>query len=301
MNNKTNFYANAHSVTATTTVSGVGKYEIDKVYELTNLDGFGYVNGNRAINIANKKFLKQQIENGDAPFFPPIIVNINTMHILDGQHRKEASCELWEKGSKHKIRVLFTDIPVEKESTVTHNLNLSRNWKKSDYYNHAKFMEQTSKEDGQPSNFEILEEFCKEHEFLHKVKKNGDISKLYYRYAGYLIYGTNIDKKIKEGYLDDITPEMLDSAEELYNDISTLIYQMELNNNTFSWLEAFIIAMSKIRHTKLYQSVRGKVGMVNLAKQINSNMDKTLVCSHLEWHSRISDCLLEIYEDMNKI
>lgn len=298
---KNTFQANANCVTATTTVSGVGKYEVGKVYDFTNLDAFGYVKGNREINIANKNFLKQQIVNGDAPFFPPIIVNINTMHILDGQHRKEASCELWEKGSQHQIHVLFVDIPIEKEDTVMYKLNLARNWKKADYYNHAKYVEQSSKADGQPSNFEILEDFCKEHEFLHKVKKNGEIGKLFYRYAGYLIYGYNVDKKIKEGHLDDITPEMIDEATELYNDVSTLVYQMELNENTFSWLEAFIIAMCNISDTKLYKSIKSKVGMVNLAKQINSNMDKTLVCSSVEWYSRIYDCLHEIYEDMNKI
>lgn len=293
--------ANADCVPAPTIISGVGKYEVNRVYDFTNLDDFGYVKGNREINIANKNFLKQQIINGDAPYFPPIIVNINTMHILDGQHRKEASCELWEKGSQHKIHVLFVDIPIEKEDTVMYKLNLARNWKKADYYNHAKFVEKVSKKDGQPSNFEILEDFCRNHEFLHKLKKNGEVGKLFYRYAGYLIYGYNVDKKIKEGRLEDITSDMIKEAECLYNDISTLVYQMGLNDNTFTWFEAFIIAMSNISKTKLYKSIKAKVGMTNLAKQINSNMDKTLVCSSVEWRSRIYDCLSEIYEDMNKI
>lgn len=97
---------------------------------------YGVNQENRAYNRQHLQRLEKQCLTS-LEAMPPITINVNTNHIIDGQHRLKAYQTLCENGQldkDSKIKVMLVDIPVEEEKAAIINANTnSKNWTLDDY------------------------------------------------------------------------------------------------------------------------------------------------------------------------
>jgi hypothetical protein len=226
------------------------------------------------------------------PFIACIEVDINTMGIVDGQHRFEAFKQAWDRGYTGAIEVRFLDIPSEVYNDIVRDKNIhSKNWTIKDYKRAAML-------NGNPAMLKI-NEFCMSHDLLHgKVKKDGT-APIKDRYAMAFLKGANVTKEIKNGTLK-ISKDDIEYAEEIYNEIYILLQELQFKSiNT--WFESFIQAWYDIRRDSRLLKRFESVGIENYYNEVH-NMDRTNNTSKYEWKERFITILQSVEEKkLNKI
>lgn len=104
------------------------------------------------------------IKNGNMDKFPPIIVDINTLQILDGNCRFKAMIKVLEKNALEniKLRVIYEDVAEEDFDNRVIELNQGqKSWSLLDFiYNYSLRGNE---------NYKRLIDFCKSEDTLHKV------------------------------------------------------------------------------------------------------------------------------------
>lgn len=208
--------------------------DYDRIYHYTTaeaLNNFVFVNFNRdtyAKNVA--KILKQiKDETHGSTFIPAIVVDINTMIVVDGQNRYEAFKKALSEGREVDVRVIYVNVPNEYLDTLIKVLQDGKKWGNPDYFHRAIANNNVA--------CKKIEEWCENHRELC-VDKGG----LNRSYAMSFIYGKRVDKEVKDLTLT-ITKKQLDYSEQIYTEVLGMFKAMKykracfLEGMTQSWYE----------------------------------------------------------------
>lgn len=184
----------------------------------------------------------KSIGEGNFDRFPPIIVDINTLTIVDGNCRDAAAIKALLSGivDKLTLRVMYIDVkPDELDKVVIDYNTTSKAWTTVNFiYNFSK---------RGITSFTKLIEFCNNSEYLHD--KNGKIKP---RYAVAILNKpiddlkdtsmTLTDEELKEG------KKALDEAVEIKNFI-----EKNDHDNGASWFEYFLRGWAEFRRDYLIE------------------------------------------------
>lgn len=259
-----------------------------RIYDLSKADceELGIVlNGVRLCDEKHIKEIANPIINS-SPFIPCIEVDINTMGIVDGQHRFEAYKRAWASGFTGTIEVRFLDIPKESYDDVVRDKNIhSKNWTVKDYMQAAKRKENNA--------MIIIDDFCDTHDLLHgKVKKDGTSPKKY-RYAMAFLKGANVTNEIKNCTLK-ITKDEIEYAEEIYPEVERLLKELNFSPSG-AWFESFVQAWYDIRRDYRLVKRFANIPMESFYSHINK-MERATTTSKETWKERFIG-ILQVVED----
>lgn len=234
--------------------------EIDKIYYFTKEDceKIRFLHGNRVVNKSHVKSLLKDLKKGDGEYFPPILVDINTFCIADGQHRLAAFKLLWEdEENTTPIRVLFYDYDSKFLERVIKMNNNQKKWTIKDYaVSNAKMGSEAILK---------LNEFCNSCPLLFNRKKNEPI----YRYATALIFGKNLTNKIKKNELK-VEEDEVNFGFELYGECEFILNTLNiLQDKTGAWLESFFSAWYDIRTDNLYNQTLKDIKLPDMCDYID--------------------------------
>lgn len=265
--------------------------DFKKIYDLTKEESEKYsLNGIRLINDKHVNEIYASIMSG-ATYIPPVEININTMGIIDGQHRFMAYKKAWDNGYEGTMEARFLDIPVDDEPMVIQEKNThSKNWTITDF-------RRASSRNGNSAVI-ALEEFAKKHSLCHGKLKYTDRTKeeidwdktaIKERYAMAFLKGTNVSKELKENKLK-ISKDDIEYAESIYPEVERLMAEAQFNK-TAAWFESFVQAWFDFRRDIRYVKRMNNVGLENYYKYVNT-MDRFTTTSKDEWDERFKNILL---------
>lgn len=265
-----------------------------KIYDLTfeDCEKLGItLNGVRLTDNKHIKEIAYPILNS-TPFISCIEVDVNTMGVVDGQHRFEAYKLAWQSGYNGTMEVRFLDIPKEQYNDVVRDKNIhSKNWTVKDYIRAAQLNENPA--------MAIIDEFCLSHNLLHgKVKKDGSTPKKY-RYAMAFLKGANVTNEIKNSTLK-INKDDIEYAEELYDEVERLLIELQFKPSG-TWFEAFVQAWYDIRRDTRLVKRFNNISIEHFYNEVYS-MDRATSTSKYEWKERFIGILQKIENKMlNKL
>lgn len=179
------------------------------------------------------------INDGGTDRFPPIIVDINTMQIVDGNCRFEAILKVIKETKKDLgLKVVFINVPEDEFDDYVIRYNEGhRNWTLLDYiYNLEK---------RGISSFTKFIEFCEDNTGLYDHKKN-DISPRY----GAAALGIPQSSLKKRDFT--LTKEQIDHGKTVAYEADKLraLFSSDLKANGGGWYEAYLRAWSEFRFGK---------------------------------------------------
>lgn len=189
---------------------------------------------NRLINHAHVSKIKEQMLEYFNNF-PPININKQTMHVIDGQHRLKAFQKLIDDGllpAETKIPVMYSSMPedIEREAIINANTN-SKNWSIDDYMVSYAY-----------DNIEYrrLDEWAKAHTLTFDGKKSK------FRYAAAMLKRKSCLSILKNGEFK-ITDDDLRMGELIHSELLEILNVLNkpLNGN---YIEAITIAWASVRH-----------------------------------------------------
>lgn len=201
------------------------------------------------------------LKNGGMDKFPPIIVDINTLMIADGNCRENACIELLNDGliSDITLRVIFEDIPEEEFDDRVIQLNQGqKSWTTVDFiYN---YMLRGN------DSYKKLIDFCMSEETLHK--KDGKINP---RYAGAAL---RLSPKDLTNASMSITEEDVEIGKRVVNEAAEIRkkFSEESKANGGGWYEPYLRAWAEFRDTL------GNIAFEDYLKEVS----KTLKCRKKE-------------------
>ena len=175
------------------------------------------------------------IKNGGMDKFPPIVVDINTLQIIDGNCRFMAMSDVLNDGSMDlTLRVVYEDASEEEFDQRVIDLNQGqKSWGLLDFIYNFSLREN--------ENYKRLIEFCESEPTLHK--KDGNIIP---RYAGAALL-----KKVND--LKNSKLELTDEEVEIGHKVveeATLIrkkFSEDVNANGGGWYESYLRAWAEFR------------------------------------------------------
>ena len=197
---------------------------------------------------------------------PPITVNTRTGRLIDGQHRVRAVVRMIEQGKlpkDYKYDVMFVDIPEEDERAEVINANIhSKGWTQLDYIKF--YMEDVC--DDVANSYKMLDAWCRHHPLTAPKK---EVQSPKYRYASAMMKGMGCSSILKNG-LFNVTPEELDEADKIHNEIVEILKAMD-RVSTGTWLEYMAISwfnarrdtdfkkfMKVLKNESILNSVKGR-------------------------------------------
>lgn len=233
-------------------------------------------NQNRVINRLHlDKIKKQHLEEG-LGCMSPIIVNITTNDVIDGQHRTIAYQELIEEGkmsadTKIQIQYVLMEEKNELDTIVQVNKN-QKSWTLENYID--------SEIAGGNMNYIKLGEWCKTH-----ILTNCD-GKPKYRYGGAILLGKGCQQRLQDrAFLFD--DEAAKKAETIHSEMIDILKVLEFPMKG-CWIESMAIAWHGVRDFHDFKSwVRG------LKKQ-KSKLCKLPHESKNDWNNIFSQVHLEL-------
>lgn len=218
-----------------------------------------FFKGNREVNDKHVKDLYKDLKKGCGKYFPPILVDINTMCIADGQHRLTAYQKLWEDDKTEKIKVIFFEYPT---NVIEHVIKMNNQQKRWSLNNYAK----TNIVSGDEST-KLLTKFCKDCTLLFDDKKKEPK----YRYATALIFGQNLTNKIKTQNLS-LSNDDIDYGYEQYKICEMILSKLKITKLA-SWVEGFFGAWYDINHDIFCCESLKKVDIETLYEYIDYGND----------------------------
>lgn len=202
---------------------------VDFVYEITEpIESVSFVKGNRKTSSEHIRSIKRAMQLG--VFIPAIYIDSATNQIVDGQHRYQAACELWNEGKKVSLLVIFHHYGNTLGAAIDYNNN-SKNWRAPEYI--AAFIEQGR------TPYILLQRFCETHKLLKEGNK--------YQYAAASDILTGGHDHLKDGLLR-ITEESLLLAETVYHELELMA---ELTGCPYIIKRGYVLAWMKVRLTVL--------------------------------------------------
>lgn len=171
----------------------------------------------------------------------PIIVNGNTNHILDGQHRHAAYLKAVENGiipKESNILVGFWNCNEREEDGIIQVLNTkSKNWSLYD------FIECYCKDN--KDSFIRLKEFARNNELCYNEKKG----QCFYRYAAAMIKGCGQASNLKKGVFE-ATDEEFERGKQIHDEILAIRKKLNLEQTDAS-IESMVCQWTKFKQKGL--------------------------------------------------
>ena len=197
--------------------------------------------GNRMVDEGHIKlftgYSERQLRN-----MPPITVNTRTGRLIDGQHRVRAVVRMIEQGKlpkNYRYDVMLIDILEEDERAEVINANIhSKGWTQLDYIKF--YMEDVC--DDVANNYKMLDAWCRQHPLTAPKK---EVQSPKYRYGAAMMKGMGCSSILKNG-LFNVTPEELDEADKIHNEIVEILKIMD-RVSTGTWLEYMAISWFNAR------------------------------------------------------
>jgi hypothetical protein len=232
---------------------------------------------------ANKIY--KDLIGGKAKHMAPIIINAETMSVIDGGNRVTAYKRAWDEGYDFKIRAIFEDIPKEEEGDEVVTINTTQNsWGIRDF---KKKLDDECNESIMRYN-----EFALSHDFCHgKFKKDGT-APINMRYTMAFLLGRNDSNNIKDGSIC-ITQEDVDFANEIYPEVAA-IYNTLGYTSSGGWFETMIHAWYHFRDSKQYSKRFERFGFDKYLEKLKDGFDTEQVTSSSIWESRFSSVLVAL-------
>ena len=177
--------------------------------------------GNRMIDERHLKlftsYSEQKLRN-----MPPLTVNERTGRLIDGQHRVRAIVKLIEQGKlpkDYRYNVMLIDISEEDERAEVINAQINaKGWTQFNYI--KSYMEDSC--DDISNSYTMLDEWCRRHKLT--APKSENIAPKF-RYGAAIIKGMGCSSILKNG-LFNVTPEELDEADKIHNEICDILEAM---------------------------------------------------------------------------
>ena len=197
--------------------------DYDAIYHYTNCDvlkNFRFSKTNRDTYDSNVSKILRQIKDKTygATFIPAIIIDINTMFIIDGQNREVAFEKAFKEGAETDMKVIYVDVPADYIDGLVRVLQDGKKWGNPDYFHRAMANGNVA--------CKKIEDFCYTHE-LCSNKKGINRS-----YGMAFIYGKRVDKEVKDLSLT-ITQKQLDFAEQVYDEVNGMFKSMMYKRAAF--------------------------------------------------------------------
>lgn len=213
--------------------------DYDRIYHYTTaeaLDNFIFVNFNRDTYDKNVAKILRQIkdETHGSTFIPAIVVDINTMIVVDGQNRYEAFKKALSEGREVDVRVIYVNVPEDYLDTLIKVLQEGKKWDNRDYFHRAIANNNVA--------CKKIEEWCEKHRELCMDKSGPNRS-----YAMSFIYGRRVDKEVKDLTLT-INKTQLDFSEQIYKEVLGMFKAMRYKRQNF--LEGMTQAWYALRKDK---------------------------------------------------
>jgi len=215
--------------------------DYDRIYKFRTaevLKRFKFLSANRDVNDRNVAKILRQITEGryGSKFIPVIIVDINTLAVVDGQNRIIAYLRAYKQGCEEPLKVVFVDVPSDYMDELIRVLQDGKKWDNRDYFKRAI-------ENGNKACKAILD-WCYNHSELCVCGKE---PKPNYSYAMSFIYGKRMDKEVKDLSLT-VTKNQLEFSEQVYKEVLAIMKSMKYRRQAF--LEGMTQAWYEIRSKK---------------------------------------------------
>ena len=128
------------------------RLNVKNVYAAVN-EEFYFIEGNREIkDERHVRNIMNAMMNGE--FIPPIIVDVRTKLVIDGQHWYTAALNLWKQKIGYQLLVIEAEFDNPLLAAIKYN-NRAKNWRTSTFVN-------AYITDGRES-YKLLKEFCLNH------------------------------------------------------------------------------------------------------------------------------------------
>lgn len=270
--------------------------DYNKIYSYNSKElieqNFTFWKENRKINKAhlNKMFKFIMNDKFNGKFFPPILVDINTLIIVDGQHRKSAFLNALKNGKDVNLRVIYVDIPEEDLKDVILSINNgSRDWQLLD------FIENISNKD----SMALINQFGENHTLTRKTNRKGEIIGHCNRYTWAILFGKNITKEVRNNNIS-ITKKQLEKGEILYNEIEKLYNALYPNVKISTWFESFCQAWYNIRNTdNLTNNFVEKYGIDFICEDIKNYFENWQISTNRrDWDYRFHGAICNIERNL---
>ena len=271
-------------------VPTIENVDYNRIYCFRNDPKFGFFKANRDFSKKHIKDIDKAIENGTykAKYIAPIRVDINTLKVIDGQHRYEAFKKAWKNGSDEIMRVYFEDLPEDEKEKLDVVVNINSNtinWSINAY-------QKRLREEGNKYILNI-EEFGKTHALCQKVNRKGEVTGFYPRYVYAIVMGRNISNDIKNGTIS-ITDSDIEFGEKMHSELDKLVDALDYEIN--SWFESFAFAWYNIRkNDKANSALVDELGMDVICQNIKSYFEGwQVVTRKTDWENRFRTAIWEI-------
>lgn len=263
--------------------------DYDKIYKFNTVDAlkkFKFLMTNRDVNNANVAKILKQIIDGQygSQFIPAIIVDINTMSVIDGQNRVVAFQRAYADGNDEIVRVIFINVPSEYMDELIRVLQEGRKWNNRDYFKRA--IEYGNKA------CETIRDWCYKHSDLCITGK--DNPKPNYSYAMSFIYGRRMDKEVKDLSIK-VSKKQLEFSEQMYSEVMQIMDAMKYRRSAF--LEGLTQAWYAIRSSKDNKNFfLEDMGLDFFTKHLYGAMGNYQTTTKKEeWLSRLGSMIENIY------
>ena len=177
--------------------------------------------GNRMIDERHLKLFTSYSEK-KLRNMPPLTVNERTGRLIDCQHRVRAIVKLIEQGKlpkDYRYNVMLIDISEEDERAEVINAQINaKGWTQFNYI--KSYMEDSC--DDISNSYTMLDEWCRRHKLT--APKSENIAPKF-RYGAAIIKGMGCSSILKNG-LFNVTPEELDEADKIHNEICDILEAM---------------------------------------------------------------------------
>jgi hypothetical protein len=191
-----------------------------------------FVQGNRLVNQQRANRIMEAIKNGAQ--MPPILVDRETLYIIDGQHRYKAAKQLWDAGVSYTLKVILMDFENPVESAIVYN-NTSKAWVLGEYVQ-ARMVQH---EEDENNNYIRLWKFIEDHDlYLSNNKPNYN--------AACALLGASRDsiKRNKLTFKRD-----MDFAEIVLEELRAMAPAMGVDSLLKEWIvRGWILAREEIRN-----------------------------------------------------
>lgn len=263
-----------------------------RIYLFNSNPNFGRFKANRELKKSHVKEILNTIETGEykAKYIAPIRVDINTLNVIDGQHRNQAFIQAWDNESNEVMKVVFEDLPEDerKKLDIVRDINsTTSNWGITAY-------EHRLKEDGNEHMLNIAS-FGLSHPMCQKLNRKGEVKGYYPRYVYAILLGYNATKDVKNGSIM-VTDQQLKFGEQMYKELEMLVNSLGYEMN--SWFESFAHAWYNIRlNDKAYSSLIDSIGIETICKYIlDIFSDFHPVTKRTTWENRFRNAVWTINE-----
>lgn len=225
-----------------------GKVDFDVIYRYNNPEALSFLNrplGQRDLVPKTIASVTKAINDGTTETISPIMADIRNMNLIDGNNRYEAFKRAWAKGLTPELKLIF--IPYGTEQMI--DIQNQATWKDPNY---IKFHIEHGDE-----NVKKIWEFGRSHRLLRNGKG------ISVSYVGAILIGGRLLPHLRKDKCDiELTEEVMEKAEKLYNEVETIFDAIGYKQS--AWFETMCLAWYAIRNNKenaMYSVIVDRMGV----------------------------------------